>query len=639
MRKILLSIASLMLFSSYINATNIGYSKENIVRTNKFRVGNAEKQGQAIRLSHAKLQALKGKTIDFAEFVVASKNTTENKIHAFLSTSLDGEPIAEADIAVSAAFKKCKWTLDKPYTITGEEQELYIGYTAEIANTYKLLMADYSYDIKGCNFAYKDNEWVDTYGTNRGSAYIFVNADDVDDYTDAIVGRSNFDGYFKAGESAEFSARFVNAGTTVINSFDAVVKVGANSSTLHFDGLNIQPKDGYSFKIDGIDADSEGEQAINVTIANVNGAGTEGDTSDNSIEANVFFYPNNMERTLLVEGFTGQECSQCPSGHLTIESAIESSKKNIVEVSHHAGYQPDMFTMLEDDTYRFYYSNPTRTYAPAVMVNRNAYDDVSTFPVINPELNDILTLIYNADASKPYVSLNLETALDKTTRELNVKLQILPHTNLPSKNVLFNAFLVQDGIVGYQASGGSNYVHNRVFRGAITGNAWGIEASDLSAGNVSTWEKTLTIPEKIHSSYWTDDMLSNGKYNGEWSEEQTNIEAVLENMTLVAFVAEYDTEDKTKNVVFNCCEVKLGESHKQSGFTSTTSVKTADATNNDVRIFVNNGKVSVGGTYDNLAVYNLAGAKVDADKTLARGVYLVQVSVGGKLTTKKILVK
>lgn len=85
--------------------------------------------------------------------------------------------------------------------------------------------------------------------------------------------------------------------------------------------------------------------------------------------------------------------------------------------------------------------------------------------------------------------------------------------------------------------------------------------------------------------------------------------------------------------------MKLGESHKQSGFTSTTSVKTADATNNDVRIFVNNGKVSVGGTYDNLAVYNLAGAKVDADKTLARGVYLVQVSVGGKLTTKKILVK
>lgn len=638
MRKILLSIASLMLFSGYINATNIGYSKENIVRTNKFRVGSGEKQGQAIRLSHAKLQMLKGKTIDFAEFVVASKNTTDNKIHAFLSTSLDGEPIAEADIAVSAAFKKCKWTLDKPYTITGDEESLYIGYTAEIANTYKLLMADYSYDLKGCNFAYKDNEWVETYGMNRGSAYIFVNADNVGDYTDAIIGRSNLDGYFKAGESAEFAARFVNAGTTVINSFDAMVKVGANSSTLHFDGLSVQPKEGYSFKLEGINADTEGKQNVNVTIANVNGAGTEGDTSDNSIEASVFFYPNNMERTLLVEGFTGQNCSNCPSGHLTIASAIESSKKDIVEVAHHAGFQPDMFTMIEDDSYRFYYSNPTSTFAPAVMVNRNAYDDVSTFPVVNTEFNDILSLIYNAAASKPYVSLNLETALDEKTRELNVKLQILPHTDLPSKQMLFNVFLVQDGLVGYQASGGSEYVHNRVFRGAITGNAWGIEANDLEVGKVATWEHSLTIPEKIRSSYWTDDLLSDGKYNGLWTEEQINIDAILENMSLVAFVAEYDTEDNTKNVIYNCCEVKLGESHKQSGFASATDVKAVDAAE-DVRIFVNNGKVSVGGKYDSMAVYNLAGTKMDADKTLTRGVYIVKVTANGKQTTKKILVK
>lgn len=638
MRKILLSIASLMLFSGYINATNIGYSKENIVRTNKFRVGSGEKQGQAIRLSHAKLQMLKGKTIDFAEFVVASKNTTDNKIYAFLSTSLDGEPIAEADIAVSAAFKKCKWTLDKPYTITGDEENLYIGYTAEIANTYKLLMADYSYDLKGCNFAYKDNEWVETYGMNRGSAYIFVNADNVGDYTDAIIGRSNLDGYFKAGESAEFAARFVNAGTTVINSFDAMVKVGANSQTLHFDGLNVQPKDGYSFKLEGINADAEGKQNVNVTIANVNGAGTEGDTSDNSIEASVFFYPNNMERTLLVEGFTGQNCSNCPSGHLTIASAIESSKKDIVEVAHHAGFQPDMFTMIEDDSYRFYYSNPTSTFAPAVMVNRNAYDDVSTFPVVNTDFNNILSLIYNAAASKPYVSLNLETALDEKTRELNVKLQILPHTDLPSKQMLFNVFLVQDGLVGYQASGGSEYVHNRVFRGAITGNAWGIEANDLEVGKVATWEHSLTIPEKIRSSYWTDDLLSDGKYNGLWTEEQINIDAILENMSLVAFVAEYDTEDNTKNVIYNCCEVKLGESHKQSGFASATDVKAANAAE-DVRIFVNNGKVSVGGKYDSMAVYNLAGAKMDANKTLTRGVYIVKVTANGKQTTKKILVK
>ncbi|MCI7483882.1 MAG: hypothetical protein PUF47_04835 [Prevotella stercorea] len=55
MRKTLLSIASLLLVAGNINATNIGYSKDEISRNNVFRLGSTEKQGQAMRLSHAKL--------------------------------------------------------------------------------------------------------------------------------------------------------------------------------------------------------------------------------------------------------------------------------------------------------------------------------------------------------------------------------------------------------------------------------------------------------------------------------------------------------------------------------------------------------------------------------------------------------
>ena len=54
MRKILLSIASLLIFAGSINATNIGYSKDDIDRLNAFRLGSSHKQGQAIRFSHAK---------------------------------------------------------------------------------------------------------------------------------------------------------------------------------------------------------------------------------------------------------------------------------------------------------------------------------------------------------------------------------------------------------------------------------------------------------------------------------------------------------------------------------------------------------------------------------------------------------
>lgn len=625
MRKILLSIASLLIFAGSINATNIGYSKDDIDRLNAFRLGSSQKQGQAIRFSHAKLQALKGKTIDFAEFVVGTKNTTDNKINVFLATTLTGTPIAEGTLEVKRALTKVKWTLDKPYTITGEEECLYIGYTAEVNTTYNPLMSDKSYDIEGCNYGYKDGAWVDTYGMNRGSALIFVNAENVDDYTDAIIAQSNFEGYYKVGDNCNFSARFVNAGTTDITSFDAIVEVGGNKTTQHFADLSIKPKEGYSFKLNDVDTSSEGEQSLSVTIANVNGAGKEADTSDNSISANLFLYPKTMERSLLLEAFTGQDCPNCPGGHLNIEAAIEKTGKDIIEVAHHVGYKPDMFTMSEDPTYIFFYPNTSSTFAPAAMVNRNTYANASTTPIVSAtDVSRLLSTIYYADTKEPYVSLYLKTTLDESTRKLNVKFYVLPHKTVPHNSSIFNVYLVQDGIEASQASGGDKYIHNRTFRGTVTGNAWGYLVKDIKAGQLLSWETTITIPDSIHSTYYAD-------------ETKNNVEAVLKDMSVVAYIGEFDQNDNTKHTIYNCCEARLGESHKQTGFIKPTDVNSAEA-EQSVSIFVSNGKVHVGGAYDRLQVYNLAGAQVE-NADLAKGVYIVKVTADGKQTTKKILVR
>lgn len=625
MRKILLSIASLLIFAGSINATNIGYSKDDIDRLNAFRLGSSQKQGQAIRFSHAKLQALKGKTIDFAEFVVGTKNTTDNKINVFLATTLTGTPIAEGTLEVKRALTKVKWTLDKPYTITGEEECLYIGYTAEVNTTYNPLMSDKSYDIEGCNYGYKDGAWVDTYGMNRGSALIFVNAENVDDYTDAIIAQSNFEGYYKVGDNCNFSARFVNAGTTDITSFDAIVEVGGNKTTQHFADLSIKPKEGYSFKLNDVDTSSEGEQSLSVTIANVNGVGKETDTSDNSISANLFLYPKTMERSLLLEAFTGQDCPNCPGGHLNIEAAIEKTGKDIIEVAHHVGYKPDMFTMSEDPTYIFFYPNTSSTFAPAAMVNRNTYANASTTPIVSAtDVSRLLSTIYYADTKEPYVSLYLKTTLDESTRKLNVKFYVLPHKTVPHNSSIFNVYLVQDGIEASQASGGDKYIHNRTFRGTVTGNAWGYLVKDIKAGQLLSWEKTITIPDSIHSTYYAN-------------ETKNNVEAVLKDMSVVAYIGEFDQNDNTKHTIYNCCEARLGESHKQTGFAKPTDVNSAEA-EQTLNIFVNNGKVCVEGDYSRLSVYNLAGAQVE-NADLAKGVYIVKVTADGKQTTKKILVR
>lgn len=658
MRKIFLSLTAFLLLVGNVNAANteevkattIGYSNQKISRANMFRLGDTEKQGQAIRIPKAKLQVLKGKTIDFAEFVVSSVNTKDKKLHVFLTTSLDATPIAEGTIDIARAFKQCKWTLDKPYTITGEEENLYIGYTAEIPNTYKLLFSDGSYDIKGYNFAYKDGEWVDTYGLNKGSALISFDVDGEVNYTDVIMARSSFVGYFKAGNSYSFAARFINEGTTAITSFDARIKIDGKETTQHFNNLNIAPKAVHNLKLNDISTDSEGEKTVEVEIFNVNGGNNDIDASDNTTINNIFFYPNNMERSILVEGFTGQDCPNCPDGHLKIKSVIENSTENIVEVSHHAGFYPDMYTMMDDMAYLFYYPNPSSTFAPAVMVNRRANSDISSAPVIEVDSKNLKTLITNAAESKPYVSLNLDTKFDEAKRELKVKLQIKPHEQITADSVLFNVFLTQDNIQGSQSNGGDEYIHHHVFRGTVTGNSWGILLKDLTPGKVSTWEKTITIPDSIHSSYWTDNMITykdkvvNGEtvkepwYSDKYKINQVNIKTVIDDMSVVAYVSEYDTSNNAKNVVYNCTEAKLGTAHTQAGFGPTTGVETIE-NNNIANVYVRNGKVMVDGKYDKLYVYSITGGMVDANSTLSKGAYIIKVVAGNKQMTKKILVR
>lgn len=636
MKRFILGVASLLLLTGNINAATIGYSQSTVKRTNIFRLGSSTTQGQAIRLSKGKLQMLKGKTVNSATFIVGSKQTTGNKLNVFITTSLTGTPVAQGTVTIKKSFDKCVWTLDTPYTITGDEDQLYIGYTAEIPVSYKLLLSDGSYDIDGCNFAYNDGEWVSTYGMNRGSAYITFDVDGDVDYTDIIMGRTNFSGYYKAGNQYDFSARFVNAGTKPVTSFDAIVTVAGKTTSKHFESLNIASKAGYSFKLDGLDADQPGYKDISIKINNVNGNNEDIDPSDNELSSSVFFYPNNMERSLLLEGFTGQTCPNCPTGHLNVHQAIENSDESIIEVSHHAGYYADMFTMLEDDAYRFYYSNPISTYAPAVMVNRSAEASQSLAPVIaSTDYSPIPLLINKATELKPYVSLQLASDLDQQTRDLKVKLSILPHEKITADSVLFNVFLIQDSIIAYQYNGGQNYVHNSVFRGTVTGNSWGIIAEDLAQGKVVSWEKTINIPESIFSSYWDDDLLEQA---GTYTKEQVNVKTDLKNMYLVAFVAEYNSSDNTKNVVYNCCKTKLGDTYTQKAFDVTADIQNVDK-KQDVAISVNNGKINVAGDYDKLYVYNIAGRMVNADANLSKGVYIIKVVANGKQTTKKVFVR
>lgn len=619
--------------------TPIGYSNGDCSRSNVFRAGSTEKQGGAIRLTQEKLKELKGCTISGIDAAFGSRNTTNKTATVFIATSPDATPLREKTEEISRPAQWQTFSLDEPYVITGEEGELYIGYTVEATTSTYALSCDYTADTKGCSYAYVDGTWTDMYGMQAGNINVRAVVEDVPEITDVMVKTLNIDGYYKAGTAYTFSTQLYNFGTTTINNFDVTLKVGnAEPQTVSYTDVSIGSGDVFDITLPEYSATEDGDLTISIEAVNLNG-GNDDETSDNTVTSTTFFYPEDMERNLLLEGFTGQACAQCPGGHRYINNFLESTEYPIVEIMHHSGYNPDIFTMDEDYDYTFFYGSAS-TYAPAFMMNRTTFQQLGkAVPVISANSSTVSSdLTYSARYawnSQPYVSLKLETTYDETTREVSVKATAVGHTDLPQGQSIINVVLIQDGIEAYQASGGDNYEHANVFRGTLTGNAWGkILPDDFKRGSVAEWEDKFTLPEAIFSSFYENEgYLEQLGYTA----EQVTITTVPEDMYVVAYVGGYDASNVNGHNIYNCVKVKLGESHEQKGVTAIAPV--ALAKGNEAKVRVNGRTISVEGEYDSCHIYNVSGQEVPAGNVPGAGLYVVRVENGGQTTVKKVLVK
>ena len=636
MKHIILGLSLMALSTFGMKASTIGYTNGTISRTSVFRMGSTTKQGQAIRFSREKLQTLKGKSISAVNIAVGSRNTTGNNAHIFVATSLEGTPIAEGDLSLSKALQWLTYTLDTPYVITGEETEMYVGYTAEIATSYNMLSADFDADIPNCNFAYKDGEWTDTYGIGAGCANITAEIADAPSFCDIIMAHNNLDGYYTAGKDYTLSAKVKNFGTKAITTFNTDINIDGKTVALKVENVNIQPGASYAITLPELSTATSGNTPISISVNNVNNADDDTDMSDNTYTENIFFYPADMERNMLIEGFTGQTCNNCPTGHSIMNNAISKyAEIPAVVVEHHSGYYPDMFSMAEDMDYLFFYDGyGTSTYAPAIMVNRTTNPLIgAAAPVLEcTSVANAQNLITYANSNKPYVSMKMESSFDEATREVTLTLAIKPHTDLPGAQNVFNVFLTQDSIFAIQNNGGANYCHRHVFRGTVTGNAWGI-ATDFTPGKEVVWTKTFVLPEAIRSSYWSDASLeANGSDPSQvtWATE-------LDKMHLVAFVAGFDPPNNSANNVYNCIETKIGESYTQSGFT--TGISNSVSRDDVPAIYVEDGMIRVNGQCDRVSAYDLSGRMVDGTSRLKKGMYIISAVANGKKYTKKVLVR
>ena len=617
MKKIFTVLCLLLVCSAVsIAQTKIGYSNGEFNRSDGLRIGSGEKQGLAIKLSKEKLQLLKGKKIVGASAVFGTRNV--KNLNFFLTKALGQQPLYEQSVSGAATNWK-DFTFDTPYVV-GDETELYLGYSLEASTSYRPLAFDRSVGIKGSSWAYSEGDtWVDVYDNGFGCADLYLLVEDVDPFTDLCLKTFSVSGYYKAENAYKYTGQVLNFGTQSVKSFDVTYQIGDNEPVAYsFTGINIAPNETFDFELPEYISLASGKLPIKMSVTNIDGA-VDADMSDNVDNSTIFIYPSDMEKRILLEGFTGQGCSNCPAGHRVVEGVLEETAESIVEVFHHAGYQPDSFTMTEDGEYCRFYNDGTY-FAPALMVNRMLNSDLGTLgPIFGVSDKNLEGTIDKAAAIQPYVSVGIENKFDNETRELKSTVKVHTYV-MPDADInTLNVFVVQDSVIAMQSSGGDRYVHRYAFRGALT-SAWGLSVT-LEEGKDYIREFTYTLPDAIKSTY----------------ENKYSIPTDLNNMYLVAFVSSYSS-DPNGCTVYNSNIAKFSDKGGSVGIEGTSTDKAS------VHVYVNGGRVNVQGDYSQLDVYDMAGNQVGCwnapveSFTLDAGFYIIRAVCNGEVVSQKVAI-
>lgn len=196
-----------------------------------------------------------------------------------------------------------------------------------------------------------------------------------------------------------------------------------------------------------------------------------------------------IEKTVLLEEFTGQYCSNCPLGHETLKDIQALYGDKVVIVSIHASEQ------AEDDPIVGLKTAEGDGYAKKAGVQKypSAIVDRTTEP-----MNDRLKwqgAVYAA-SQKP---AGAQVVLKAHVEDGRIVVESTLRSAQPSASAYFQLWITESNIVAFQKNGDNyvnDYVHHHVYRASING--IGGEKVELTNDNM-----TLKHSIEIHPRWKT----------------------------------------------------------------------------------------------------------------------------------------
>lgn len=443
----------------------------------------------------------------------------------FISKGVNDTPLYTQPITLAYGWNTV--TLDTPYDIDG--QELTFGYTLTSCPSHTLTYGRTL--VEGTEYVNRGTGWERfTKGSARLSATL---TGDNLPAADVALGAVQMPPFVRTGDDLVATAEVVNLGTATVKEVTMAFRTDTETYPVTVEGLNIKPRASKQISVP-LTLTADGDYSLWLEATAVNGLADAAPIDNTSARHEVFAREAFGQRNVLLEIFSTERCTNCPEGHATIEAAL-GDKPNVIAMTHHAGFFDDQWTIPESVAYEWFYKSPeyNTTYAPGCMTDRTpwqaAYPEYYPYntPVVNPSRGSLTAAYGEATAIPALAVIDLAVSYDEGTRQLTVDVDAEALVAMTGyDNPALNVFVVEDRVpTSKQENTTGIYYQRHVVRRALTP-TWGLP---MPAGGKISEHFTTELGER-----WKPD-----------------------DVTVIAFVANYNAKDNADCRVMNSAEINL----------------------------------------------------------------------------------
>ena len=543
MKKVLLSLfallASFEVSNAQVSGMNIGYCHGKLgpfpsTSDTYFSDLSTKKKtwtSGAILIKKEKINSLAGNQIREIHAGLISKLNVDS-LAVWVSESLDG-PVLSTDTIATPAKGWNTVALTKPVDITSDMQTLYVGYSYHQKSTSKAMSftktpePGYSCFIRSGN-----DEWKDYSNDYTVSVEAMVYGDKLPKYDLTLSALDVQQDYVVDNGNLEFTMKVFNNATVTINGFDAVCTVDGSDEkyTVHCDSsiaYNESKTITMTVSPTAIQTMDPATRTLTVTLTNL----TEGEDeipSDNTLSGTFNVTLHSFVRNVLLEEFTTEKCTNCPRVASYVHDAMNEPEfqGRLNTMENHAGYYTDSFTATFHNDWTWFFDN---LYAPAVLYDRHAEDGAVTAVTCPNSKLELFEGIRKRLRETAFVSLKVTADVDGENQKINVKVTgTRAKENFTKNPARITVVLTETNLAAIsQAGAGGDYTHYNV--GRRVNSIWG----DVLEWNGDDYTYECSIP-------YTQNYI-------------------LDNLGILAFIHDYDPDDKTKCDVANSAAITSAE--------------------------------------------------------------------------------